>query len=104
MSFQTITLTVIDGVATITLNRPEKRNALNHQLITDITAAATQVGQDPAVRVVVLTANGTHFCAGADIEWMQQSADKTFDENIVDGQHLAKMYSTIHFLPKPMLS
>lgn len=104
MSFQTITLTVNDGVATITLNRLEKRNALNHQLITDITEAATQVGQDPAVRVVILTANGTHFCAGADIEWMQQSADKTFDENIVDGQHLAKMYSTIHFLPKPTIA
>ena len=104
MSFETITVDVTDGVATITLDRPEKRNALNSQLILELTSAARLAEKDPDVRVVVLTANGTHFCAGADIEWMRQSADKNYDENCEDGRQLAKLYSSYHFLSKPVIA
>ena len=60
------------GVATLTLARPEKHNALSAQMIAELTQAAEQLGNDPAVRVVVLTGDGRSFCAGGDLGWMQE--------------------------------
>ena len=67
MAFETVLYDVADGVARITLNRPEKRNALNHQLLDDIDAAFAEAERDRNVHVVVLAANGPAFCAGYDL-------------------------------------
>lgn len=68
MDFETVLYDVTDGVARITMNRPDKRNALNHQLIDDLDAAFAEAERDRNVRVVVLAANGASFCAGYDLK------------------------------------
>ena len=77
MPYQTIRLDVADGIATITLNRPEKLNAVNGQMIDELIAAADQADADDAVRAVIVTGAGRAFCAGADLS---RGAD-TFDRN-----------------------
>ncbi|NJM33052.1 MAG: enoyl-CoA hydratase/isomerase family protein, partial [Limnobacter sp.] len=62
------------GVATLTLNRPEVKNALNGALIAALTEAFIRLGQEESVRVVVLQAEGDAFCSGADLAWLQQAA------------------------------
>jgi len=70
--FETLTVeTDVRGVATVTLNRPDKHNALSAVMIAEMTQAAAQLAQDDAVRVVVLTGAGKSFCAGGDLGWMQ---------------------------------
>jgi 2-(1,2-epoxy-1,2-dihydrophenyl)acetyl-CoA isomerase len=67
MAFETLLLDVRDGVAKITLNRPDAANALSLQMAKDLMAAATQCDEDPAVRAVLITATGRMFCAGGDL-------------------------------------
>ena len=72
------------GVCTITLARPDVRNAFNETLIGEIRQAFETAGQDPAVRCVVLAAEGKAFCAGADLNWMRRMADYSRDQNLQD--------------------
>ena len=92
------------GVRTITLARPEVRNAFNEALITEIRVAFEQAGSDPAVRCVVLAAEGKAFCAGADLNWMRRMADYTREQNIDDAGELARMLRTIFECPKPTIA
>lgn len=92
------------GVATITLNRPEKHNAFDDQLIRQLTDLFKQAGDDPNVRVVVLAAEGKSFCAGADANWMQRMASYSFEENVADAKALAMMLHTLNFMPKPSIA
>ena len=70
--YETILIKTDDrGVATLTLNRPEKHNAMSAQMLEELTAAAAALGADDAVRVVVLTGAGASFCAGGDLGWMR---------------------------------
>ena len=72
MSHETISIALDPrGVATVTLNRPEKHNALSAQMLAELTQAAADLGADKSVRVVVLTGAGKSFCAGGDLEWMR---------------------------------
>lgn len=93
-----------NGIATVTLARPDVRNAFNSQLIADIHAAYTHLGVDPAVRCIVLQAEGKAFCAGADLNWMRAMADYSFAENEADAQQLATMLHAIYACPKPTLA
>ena len=68
MSFETLLLDIQEGVATITFNRPDKRNAMNPRLHEEMTAALEQLRYDPAARVVVITGTGAAFCAGMDLK------------------------------------
>lgn len=98
-------LYAIDGsIATITLNRPEKRNAFNDSVIAELTQAFEQAGNEPLVRVVRLCANGAAFCAGADLGWMRAMADYSHDENLADAKNLAHMLDTIYHCPKPTIA
>ena len=72
---QHLTMQWAAGVATVTLNRPEVRNAFNDEVIAELTQAFTQLGQQADVRCIVLAANGPAFCAGADLNWMRRMAD-----------------------------
>lgn len=92
------------GVATITLNRPEKHNAFDDALIAQLTHLFEQAGGDTKVRAVVLAANGKSFCAGADLGWMQRMANYSYDENLRDANALAKMLHTLNTLPKPTIA
>ena len=92
------------GVATVTLNRPDVRNAFNEDVIAELTQAFTQLGQQADVRCIVLAANGPAFCAGADLNWMRRIADYSHAENLADAAQLANMLRVIHSCPKPTVA
>ena len=99
------TLNIQTGaVATVTLNRPEVRNAFNDEVITELTQAFTQLGHDDQVRAIVLAASGSAFCAGADLNWMRRMADYTHAENLADAAALAEMLRVIYTCPKPTVA
>jgi len=93
-----------DGVARVTLNRPELRNAFDDVLIGELRKAFTEVGKDKNVRVMVLAGNGPAFCAGADLNWMKRMAGYGYDENLADARALAEMLATLDRLPKPTIA
>ncbi|MBK6004931.1 enoyl-CoA hydratase/isomerase family protein [Ramlibacter ginsenosidimutans] len=95
---------VHSAVATITLDRPEVRNAFNDELITRLTLAFHELGQRDDVRCIVLAGNGPAFCAGADLNWMKRMATYTRDENIEDASKLARMLEVIYHCPKPTIA
>jgi len=95
---------VQDRIAKITLNRPEKRNALNPQLISDLTEAFIRSAEDDLVKVIVLKANGDAFSAGADLEYLQQLQHNSFEENVADTNRLKKLFTTIYYLPKIVIA
>lgn len=91
------------GVATLTMDRPEVRNAFDARLIAELHDAAVALGADPGVRVVVLTGAGAVFSAGADLNWMGSMKDWTFSENVADSQRMNDMFRSLYDLPKPLV-
>lgn len=97
--------TDIDGpVAVVTLNRPDKHNAFDDSLIADLTANFKSLDANAAVRVVVLSAAGKSFSAGADLNWMKRMAGYSEEENFRDASALAGLMSTLHGLSKPTIA
>ena len=92
------------GIARVVLNRPEVRNAFNENLIAAITESFGELGQRDDIRCIVLTATGTAFCAGADLNWMRSMADYTREQNMADAGRLAAMMQTIYECPKPTIA
>ncbi len=92
------------GLATVTLNRPDVRNAFNEDVIAELTQAFTRLGQQADVRCIVLAANGPAFCAGADLNWMRRIAGYSHAENVADAAQLAEMLRVIHTCPKPTVA
>ena len=92
------------GVATLTLNRPERHNAFDDQLIADLTAELKRLESNPAVRTVVLAAGGNSFSAGADLNWMRRLADYSREQNLADALALAELMRTLNNLAKPTLA
>ena len=93
-----------DGVARVTLNRPEVRNAFDDTLIASLTKVFVEIGKDNNVRVMVLAGNGPAFCAGADLNWMKRMAGYGYEENLADVKGLAQMLATLDRLPKPTIA
>ncbi len=92
------------AVTTITLNRPDLRNAFNDEVIAEMTAVLHELGKRPEVRCVVLAGNGPAFCAGADLNWMKRIADYTREQNIEDASGLARMLQMLFECPKPTIA
>ncbi|WP_295853392.1 enoyl-CoA hydratase/isomerase family protein [uncultured Xylophilus sp.] len=92
------------SVATVTLCRPEVRNAFDDTLIADLDDAFRDLGAEPGVRAIVLAAEGPAFCAGADLHWMRRMAGYSRDENLADAGKLAAMLRTIAECPKPTIA
>lgn len=92
------------GVATITLNRPEVHNAFDDKLIADILAVLDAVNANAQVRVVVLRSNGKSFSAGADLGWMKRMAQYSFEDNFKDAGELARLMHTLNNLNKPTIA
>ncbi len=92
------------GVAILTLNRPDKHNAFNGELIAALTEALAGAESDPAVRVVVLTGAGATFSAGADLAWMRGMRDASEEENRDDALRLATLMRRLNFLAKPTVA
>ncbi len=93
-----------DGVATVTLNRPEVHNAFDDTLIAALTGVLASFEDDPLVRIVVLKATGKSFSAGADLGWMRRMAAYSEDENLADARALATLMQRLNFLPKPTIA
>lgn len=90
-------------VATVTLARPNVRNAFDETMIAELTAAFSALGEDPEVRVAVLEGEGRIFCAGADVHWMRRAAGYSADENREDARRMARMLRTIDACPHPVV-
>ena len=101
---QHLQISTTGAVATVTLNRPDVRNAFNDEVIGELTDAFRELGQRDDVRCIVLAAAGTAFCAGADLNWMRRMADYTREENLADAGQLATMLRTIYECPKPTIA
>lgn len=99
-----LTMSVQSGVQTITLSRPDVRNAFNDEVIAELKNAFLAVAHNSEVRCVVLAAEGPAFCAGADLNWMRRMADYTHAENLADAGELAAMLSAIYSCPKPTIA
>ena len=104
MEYETITVAVKDMVATVTLNRPDVRNAFNEFTIAELSLAFSDLGRQDDVRAIVLAANGPAFCAGADLNWMKKMASYSHAENAEDAEKLADMLRTIYLCPKPVVA
>jgi methylglutaconyl-CoA hydratase len=104
MSFSMLTRTYENGVATVLLSRPDSHNALNVGLIEELTTCFEEISDDDRVRVVVLAGEGRSFCAGADIGYMRDTANFTYEDNLDDARRLATMYWTIDECPKPLIA
>jgi methylglutaconyl-CoA hydratase len=103
MSYRTINVTHDSGIATITLNRPEKRNALSLQLTEELLAAFGEIEQSSA-QVMILTGAGKAFCAGMDLDELQSLAGKTHEENVSDSARMARVYRRLYDFPKPTIA
>jgi len=104
MTTTALQITQDGAVLTITLSRPDMRNAFNDETIAEITAAFQDAASRAEVRAVVLAAEGKAFCAGADLNWMRRMADYSRQENLEDAAQLAEMLRVIYECPKPTIA
>ncbi len=93
-----------DGIAHITLNRPEKRNALNDDLIAGLKAALTRANADEKVRAVLIFGTGSDFCAGADLASLQKISSSSVAENLKDAQSLMELFLMIRSIGVPVIA
>jgi len=92
------------GVARVTLDRPQIRNAFDDALISALTSALRELDADESVRAVVLAGNGPAFCAGGDLNWMKRMAGYGYGENLQDAQALADLMKTLDRMRKPTIA
>lgn len=95
---------LVNRVGYITLNRPEKRNALSFEFVSEIKHILSTAIDNDNCKVIVLKSSGEAFCAGADLGYLQQLQKNTFDENLIDSTHLMELFSMIYHAPKVIIS
>jgi len=103
LSFATIVVAESEGVRTITLNRPERRNAMTPEMQTELIAAMNEAAAG-ACRVVVLRGAGDAFCSGLDLSALQRMNDKTADEHRADAERIATLFRKLYELPTPTIA
>ncbi len=103
MEYKTIQLAFDSGVATVTLNRPEKRNAISHALVEELLAALDEIEKSSA-QVAILTGAGKAFCAGLDLDELKALLGKTHDENVQDSTRTARIFRRIYDFPLPTIA
>ena len=92
------------GYATLWLNRVDKHNAFNAEMISELLGAIEQLHNDTQLRFLVLRGRGRHFCAGADLQWMRQSAELDYTGNLHDAEMMAELMYRLYQLPMPTLA
>jgi methylglutaconyl-CoA hydratase len=104
MSYQTLKVSTDPrGVMSVTLNRPDIRNAFNEIVIRELAQAFGKDALKPEVRVVVLRGEGPVFSAGGDLNWMRKSIECTHEENLLDTRTLTQMFKTMNECPRPVI-
>jgi methylglutaconyl-CoA hydratase len=104
MNNSMVSYTINNRIATITLNRPEKRNALNAEMVRELKLAFDKAADDENVKVIVLKGNGKAFSAGADLQYLQQLQKNSYDENLSDSQNLMELFYQIYTLEKVVIA
>lgn len=100
---ESIRLVVSEGVAHVTLARPEARNAFDAETIERLHDVFARITAADDVRAVVLAGEGKVFCGGADIKWMRESLELSFDANVADAERMSDMFRTVDNCPKPVI-
>ena len=103
MEFNTIKVQLGESMAWVNLDRPEVRNALNAELIRELTEVFDWLNSRDDIRVIILKGNGKCFCAGADLEYMKAMAGFSYNQNLADAQNLSKLFQTIYFCNKAVI-
>ena len=103
MSYTTLKLELDGEIGIITLNRPEKRNAISPAMIDDLLGALDEAERKPA-RVVILTGAGKAFCAGMDLEALRELASQTHEQHVADAERMGKMFHRVYSFPKPLIA
>lgn len=103
MSEQCVKTEITDGIATVTMNRPDVHNAFDENMIGQLTDAFAHMGGDDDLRAVILRGSGKSFCAGGDLNWMRKTAEYDFDKNFADALELGWLLKTINTLNKPVI-
>ena len=102
--FQTIGVADRNGVALVTLDRPDRHNAFDETMIAELTQALAVIEASPRIRAVVLLGAGASFCAGADLAWMERMAGFSYEENVGDARALAHLLQALSSLSKPTIA
>ncbi|MGD2295340.1 MAG: enoyl-CoA hydratase/isomerase family protein [Candidatus Aminicenantes bacterium] len=102
--YDTILLEIKDQVARLVFNRPDVHNAFNADVISEMTDAVDRLSQDESVRVIVLTGKGKSFCAGADLNWLREIIDYSYEQNLAESRALAEVLHRIFLVPKPTIA
>jgi methylglutaconyl-CoA hydratase len=102
--YKTIRVGIEDEVATISLNRPEIRNAFNEVMISEITSAFLEIEKENEVRAIILKGEGKSFCAGADLNWMRGVANYSFEQNYEESFRLSQCFYSIYTSTKPTIA
>jgi methylglutaconyl-CoA hydratase len=103
-SYQKILYTANQGVARITLNRPEKRNALDAELISEVRDAMRSSATDENVRVVLITGAGTDFCSGADLSGLERTFNASVLDHMADARNMAELFVEMRHHPRPIVA
>ncbi|HSM06021.1 MAG TPA: enoyl-CoA hydratase-related protein [Longimicrobiales bacterium] len=104
MADDVLTVAVADGIATLTLNRPDKRNALNGELVDALHHAVAELAADESVRVLAIRGAGTDFCAGADLAELEKIAGMGSDESLADAQRMGDLFVALRTLDRPVVA
>ena len=103
MTYTTIQLAQGSGIAILTLNRPEKRNAISYELIEELLRALQQVAESPA-RVLLLTGAGKAFCSGLDLENLKQLIGRSPEQSVKDSETMGRLFRSLYDFPKPTIA
>ena len=103
MQFHTIELVYRDQVAHLTLNRPDKRNALSFQLLDELARALNEI-EKSAAQIMILTGAGKAFCAGMDLEELKTLTGQSHTENVADSRKMAQIFRRLYEFPKPTIA
>src|ERR1700739_1958264 len=103
MIYSNLQLAFVSEIATITLNRPDKRNAISYELISELLSALAEV-QESSARVLILTGAGKAFCSGMDLENLKSLIGRTEEQSLEDSRTMAQLFRSIHDFPKPTIA
>ncbi|HET7207697.1 MAG TPA: enoyl-CoA hydratase-related protein [Terriglobales bacterium] len=103
MSYQSLQLAFDQAIATITLTRPEKRNAISFQLVDELLRALDEI-ENSSANIAILTGTGKAFCAGMDLEELKSLLGKTHEENVKDSARMAHLFRRLYDFPKPTIA
>jgi methylglutaconyl-CoA hydratase len=95
-----VLLTIENRIATLTLNRPEKRNALNDEMAKELLLHLTTLKDNDECKVLIIKANGEAFCAGADLAYLQKLQSNSYEDNLLDSMSLMQMFKALYSFPK----